>query len=137
MKKFLSIILAITIFMILAMNISCAEVDEGDIVAPCWNYMNVIDIDINFSGDEGSAVLTVDRVHNVTTSIEATFTVYEKVGRNWVEIDSVTDSSNRSLGIEIRFDAEVGGYYKAEADVTAYSGTNSETETISHTREYE
>ncbi len=137
MKKFLSVVLTISMLMMLGTSVSCAEIDPGTIPAPCWAYMSAIDIDINFSGTEGTATLTVNRINNVTTSIEATFTVYELIGHEWVEVASDTDSSTRSLWMEVLFDAEVGGYYMAVAEVTAYSGSRSETETISHTREYE
>lgn len=133
MKKVLSLILTFVLMTTLVGNISAAVIDPGETVTPCWSYMSSIIVDVNFSGTTGTATATISRIYGVTTLLEGTLTVYEKVGTRWVEVDSVSDSSTRFLNLELDFDAESGTTYKAEVEVTAYGSSGSESDSVSKT----
>lgn len=134
MKKVLSLFISVLMTASLMLNISASVIDPGNMVAPCWAYMSNMDVDLNFSGETGIATVTVSRIYGVTTLLECTLTVYEKVGTRWVEVDSISDSSTRTLFLELNFDAESGITYKAEIEVTAYSSNASESDSASKTK---
>ena len=96
--------------------------------------MSDIEVNVNFSGTAGTAIATISRINGVTTLLEGTLTVYEKVGTRWVEVDSVSDSSTRLLCLELDFDAESGTTYKAEVEVTAHGSSGSESDSVSKTK---
>lgn len=106
-----------------------AQVPDSGIIAPCWSYMEAVDIEFNFFNS--TANLLVERRSQVTTKIEGTLTVYKKVGNRWVYVASNSDSSTRTLSVDVEFDAVSGVTYKAVAEVTAYSVSGSEPATNS------
>ncbi len=130
-KKLISLLLSVVMMVTLGLNIFA-----DSMVQPFWEYMNDITLDVHFSGTKGTATLTVSRIYSVTSSIDGTVTVYEQVGPDdWEEVDSISDSSTRSLGIELVFTGEPGVNYKIVAEVTAH-GTDggSDSETVSKIR---
>lgn len=134
MKKAFSLILSVIMSMMLCSTMSAAVIEPGDLITPHWAYMNSIEVDVNFSGTTGTATAAISRIYGVTTLLEGTLTVYEKVGTKWVEVDSVSDSSTRILCLEFEFDADSGTTYKAELEITAYGSNNSESDTVSKTK---
>ena len=128
MKKVLTVLF--TMFVILIFSVGTIAATGGDqIITPYWNYMNRIEVDVNFLSNTGKATATITRIYGVTTSLEATLSVYKKVGSDWTFIDSTSGSSTRTLGLELDFNAESGVTYKAVVDVTAYGNGGSETDT--------
>lgn len=117
---------------LLAVSASAATPeDEG--IMPCWDNMSGINLSIGFSGDVGTATVSVSRVAGVTTSIEATLEVYKKSGSRWVFVDDTSGSSTRGLFLDLEFDAVEGTQYKAVAYVTAYGPSGAESETVTET----
>lgn len=57
-----------------------AQVPDSGIIAPCWSYMEAVDIEFNFFNS--TANLLVERRSQVTTKIEGTITVYKKLAIN-------------------------------------------------------
>lgn len=106
-----------------------AQVPDSGIIAPCWSYMEAVDIEFNFFNS--TANLLVERRSQVTTKIEGTITVYKKVGNKWIYVASNSGSSTRTLSVDVEFDAVSGVTYKAVAEVTAYSASGSEPATNS------
>ncbi len=133
MKKFFSVILAALLLVATPTITSAAVIDPGNEIVPYWEYMNRAEVNINFSGTSGTASITVERYFGITTSLEATLTVYKKVGNSWVYVTSTSDSSTRNLNIELDFTGVSGVTYKAVADITAYGDDGSEEDTISKT----
>lgn len=131
MKKVLSCIFAIMMIATMTFNVYATVIDLGNIAAPCWAYMSVIEVDVNFSGTNGTATASISRINGVTTLLEGTLTVYKKVGTEWEEVDSVSNSSTRLLCLELDFDAVSGTTYKAEVEVTAYGSSGSESDSVS------
>ena len=112
MKKIMSMLLAAAMVLTLSTGIVVSAVDDS-IIAPCWNYMNKVKVDVNFSGDSGK--------------LEATLTLYQQSGSDWIYVDSTSESSTRSLALTLDFNAESGATYKAVVEVTAYGNGGSET----------
>lgn len=134
MKKNFAILLSVLIITALSLNVCAAAIDSGDVITPNWSYMNSIDVNIVFSGNNGIAKVDVERYALMTRLLTATLTVYKKVNSNWVYVDSIYGSSTRTLSIDLDFAAESGVTYKAVADVTAYGTSGgSESDTISRT----
>lgn len=128
MKKVLTALLAMLVVITFSVN-AIAAIGDDLIITPYWNYMDSIEVDVNFSSNTGKATATITRIYGVTTSLEATLSVYKKVGSDWTFIDSTSGSSTRTLGLELDFNAESGVTYKAVVDVTAYGNGGSETDT--------
>lgn len=127
-QKIITLLLAGLSLLPLTTPIS-AKVPNNGIITPCWNYMEAVDIEFNFLNS--TANLLVERRSQVTTKIEGTLTVYKKVGNRWVYVASNSDSSTRTLSVDVEFDAVSGVTYKAVAEVTAYSVSGSEPATNS------
>ena len=119
-QKIIALLLAGLSLFPLTTPISAKVPDDG-IIAPYWNYMEAVDIEFNFLNS--TANLLVERRSQVTTKIEGTLTVYKKVGNTWVYVASNSDSSTRTLSVDVE--------YKAVAEVTAYSASGSEPATNS------
>lgn len=133
MKKRVSMILAALLVMTTPTVGSAAVIDPGNQIVPCWEYMNRGEVGISFNGTSGTAFVTVDRNLGITTSLEATLTVYKKVGSSWVYVTSTSGTSIRNLNIELNFTGVRGTTYKAVADITAYGDGGSESDSISET----
>lgn len=133
MKKILAVIFAAVMIVTFATGVVAAA-GNSDLVAPCWNYMDSIEVNMTFSGNVGTATATITRIYGVTTNIEATLSVYEQDGSDWVFVDSASGSSARTLFLELDFDAESGVTYKAVVDVTAYGEDGSESDSSSRTK---
>ena len=108
-----------------------AQIPDGGIVAPQWLCMSDASVNISFSGTSGTANVTVGRINKVTTKLEGTITVYKQVGNKWEYVASNSDSSTRGLSVSVSFTGESGATYKAVADITAYSSTGSESDSLS------
>ena len=117
------------IAMIMTMSVSTSALAIEPSIQPLWETMSSINLTVNFSGTTGRATATVGRIYGITTEIEGTLTVYEVDGDDWIYIDSTYESSTRSLGIELEFNATSGTEYVAVLDVTAYSETTSDSHT--------
>ena len=128
MKKILSVILAV--MMLITMSVSTSALAIEPTIQPLWETMSTINVSVNFSGTTGTATATVGRIYGITTEIEGTLTVYEVDGDDWIYIDSTYGSSTRSLMIDIEFEATRGTEYVAVLNVTAYSATTSDSETV-------
>lgn len=130
LKKGIIITLVLFAMLVFPLSSLAAISSPENEVEPFWVNIEHITLDITFSQNNGVAVASVGRVFGITTSIEATLTVYVQDGNDWVFVDSTTKSSTRSLAISLEFDAEEGATYKAVLDVIAYGTSVDETETI-------
>lgn len=130
MKKLISLFLVILMVSMFVVPSSAAVIPD-ETVMPCWNNISNVIVEVCFPNGNGTATVDVMRVYGVTTSISATLTLYKLVNGQWIYMDSTSGSSTRSLGLELYFDADSGVTYKAVADITAYSNTEVETESLS------
>ena len=132
MKKTFTLLLA-ALLLATPTKVIASEAIPDYGVAPCWENMSTVIVDIGFSGTNGLASVTADRILGVTTSIEATLTVYRKVGNTWVYVTSTSGSSSRSLNLDVEFTGIKGATYKAVAEVTATGTEGTDMDTISET----
>ena len=105
-------------------------------VQPRWTSIFSIELDMTFVGTEGNA-LGAARKQSTATNIEGTLTVYKQVGNDWEFVaDGYAQKSFGTLAVSVDFYAEEGATYKAVFDVTAYTGSAAETETVDYTETY-
>jgi len=130
MKKLISLFLVILMVSMFVVPSSAAVIPD-ETVMPCWNNISTVTVEVCFPNGNGTATVDVSRVYGVTTSIAGTLTLYKLVNGEWIYMDSTSGSSTRALCLELYFDAVSGVTYKAVADITAYSNTEVETESLS------
>lgn len=99
-------------------------------ITPYWANMNSITMDIYFSGANSIASALVEKVGGVTTLLSGSLTLYRKSGTDWIYVSSTSSASTRTLALTIGFSATSGVQYKSVLNVTAYSATGSESETV-------
>ena len=129
-RRILAVILTVLTIMTMSANVFAAMPEEQ--VVPLWDNMNEITVNLVFDDDDvGTASVKVSRIFGVTTSIEGTLTVYRKSGTQWIYVTETSGEANGTLYIDVDFNATSGTTYKAVADITAYSSTSSESETVS------
>ena len=105
-------------------------------VQPRWTSIAIIELDMTFDGTVGNAT-GVARKQSTATNIEGTVTVYKQVGSDWVFVaDGYAQKAVGTLFISVDFYAEAGATYKMVFEVTAYTGSAGETETVEHIETY-
>ncbi len=129
MKKIILVILAFVMALSATTSIYAATIND-DVLVPYWNYMSSITLSMSFSSNTGIVSVNVTRYPGITSKIEGTLTIYEKVNGNWISIDSNDYSSSGNLSFDYDFPAKSGVTYKAELDVTSY-GKDGHNETAS------
>lgn len=127
MKKLVSCLLLCVVFSSVFMVPCFAAMSPT--ITPLWENISDINLVISFYGNEGNARGTLTKQSGVT-SVEGTVTVYKLVGSEWIYVDSVYDSTTRTLGISVDFAAESGVQYKAVFEATAYRDDVEESHTV-------
>ena len=131
MKKTTKI--TITLLLVLAMLVPAtvgALAASSQKVQPRWASIATIELNMTFDGDEGNATGGT-RKQSTATNIEGTLTVYKLVGNSWVFVaDGYAQKVVGTVVVIVDFYAESGVTYKAEFEVTAYTGSAAETETV-------
>ena len=100
-------------------------------VTPLWDNILDMELVISFYGNEGSATGRLTKQSGVT-SVERTVTVYKLVGSDWVYVDSVYQSTTRTLFVSVDFVAESGVQYMAVFEGTAYRDDVGESHTMTN-----
>ena len=105
------------------MSALCVNIFAGnDMIAPTWNSILSVKVDLNFDGNEGWA--SGEAIQKSTaTAIDAYLYVYKLVEDEWVYVDGWYDLSfDGVLEMDKTFTGVSGVTYKAELIVTAYTG---------------
>lgn len=105
------------------MSALCVNIFAGnDMIAPTWNSILSVTVDLNFDGNEGCA--SGEAIQKSTaTAIDAYLYVYKLVEDEWVYVDGWYDLSfDGVLEMDKTFTGVSGVTYKAELIVTAYTG---------------
>lgn len=116
------------------MSALCVNIFAGnDLIAPQWNSIISVKVDIEFDGNGG--YVAGEAIQKPTaTAIDAYLYVYKLVEDEWVYVDGWYDLSfDGVLEMDKTFTGVSGATYKAEFIVTAYTGgfkKNPETTTI-------
>lgn len=98
-------------------------------VVPLWDNIGVMDIDIYFSGTDGTAEAMLEGKSGVT-EISGTLTVYRKTLLGWRSVGSdSTTVSGKIIELSVDFLGEPGVEYKAVFDVSVTRYGVDETET--------
>ena len=136
MKKIITILLTMVLLCSSMIIPSYAAVIEEPEIMPLWDNIEVVTLDIAFSGTEGNATGGTTKKDGVS-SIEGTVVVYEIVDGELVYLNEAYKSTTRySVGVSCDFPAHVGGEYYAVFTVTAYRNGVGETFTMDSYRAY-
>ena len=134
MKKTTKI--TITLLLVLAMIIPAtvgALAASSQKIQPRWTSIFTIELDITYDGTSGNAG-GVARKQSTATDLEGTLTVYKLVNGQWEFVEDVYGRKPiGTLALSVDFYAEIGATYKAVFEVTAYTGSAAETETVDYT----
>lgn len=120
------------------MSALCVNIFAGnDLIAPTWNSILSVKVNLKFDGNEGCA--SGEAIQKSTaTAIDAYLYVYKLVEDEWVYVDGWYDLSfDGVLEMDKPFTGVSGVTYKAEFIVTAYTGgynKNPETTTVERIR---
>lgn len=140
MKRFLVRVLIISMLIFGSTFVRADGIEEYPVVesdVEDYSYMSSISLSIGFPDGNGLANVIVYRKIGVTQSLEATITVYRKVGSSWVYVGSNSGSSTTTgLSVSVDFSITKGTTYKAIAEVTATGPGGSENDTIEDQRTY-
>lgn len=125
--KTVATMLVISIMVILLSLTSFAAMPEDDGIMPLWDSVYEVEVYVEFNGTTCMPGGIASK-QSTATSIEGTLTVYEEVHGQWIELYSWYKRVTRgSLVLGEDFVATSGVRYKAVFEVTAYTGTTSET----------
>lgn len=104
---------------------------ENASVQPRWTSIGHVSHDMSFSTTGNGNATGVALKQSTATSISATLTVYKKVSFAYIYIDTVSGTETvGSVVLSIDFPCTSGRTYKSELTVTAYTGSEAETETF-------
>ena len=124
-KAIISLSLAIVLLCSLAIPVFAAKKEEAT-AQPRWIGIAIMNVTLNFVGDEGCATATA-RKNSTASRIEGTLRVYKKVGSSWIEIESASGSKTvGTLALVVDFACEKGVEYKAVWEVCAYTNGTGE-----------
>jgi hypothetical protein len=133
-KKLITMIAAILMTNLLVIPaMADTGILEGDkiIISPMYTYISSAEasLSINSSG-EATAVVYVTGNSEVT-SIKATINLQQYKNGSWATIKTWSDSSSsRTLRFSDTYYVSSGYTYRVQSSVTAYSGQNSESTTL-------
>lgn len=116
------------------MSALCVNIFAGnDLIAPLWNSILSVKVNIEFDGNSGH-VVGVAKKESTATALDAYLYVYKLVEDEWVYVDGWYDLSfDGVLEMDKTFTGVSGATYKVEFIVTAYTGgfkKNPETTTV-------
>ncbi len=122
------------ILLAVLMSALCVNIFAGnDMIAPAWNSILSVKVNLKFDGNEGSALGDATK-KSIATAIDAYLYVYKLVEDEWVYVDGWYDLSfDGVLEMDKTFTGVSGVTYKAEFLVPAYTGgfgKNPETTTV-------
>lgn len=129
--KLAMIILVLTAFILTSFSVPifASSGDNDVVISPMLTYINEAEADIYLSGSTVTARTNVVGYSGVT-SCSATIRLQEKDGNRWRTIKSWTSASK---GRTLRFSdthTVSSGTYRVQSTVTAYSGSDKETLTL-------
>ncbi|MBQ7358251.1 MAG: hypothetical protein IJW65_05910 [Clostridia bacterium] len=132
MKKTTRIIttLILAIALCVGASVSTFATDvETAAVQPRWVSIGHVSHEMTFSDAGNGNVTAVAMKQSTATSIEATLTLYKKIGSYYYFVDSVSGSKTiGSVALSIDFPCTSGVTYKSVLMVTAYTGSDAESE---------
>ena len=135
MKKIVKKVVSVCLAAILVCSFSvCLFATSASAATMRWASILSIDLVMGFDGNEG-IVTGVASKQATATKIEGTVYVYKLVGEDWIYVDEWYNSKTRgTLAVEGTFYCESGVKYKAVFDVTAYTGSTPESETVEYVK---
>ena len=130
-KAIITVLLAAVLLCSLPASVLAVS-NDAPTVSPRWVSIYTIDLDMAFVDGEGTAVGTA-RKKSTATFIEGSLFMYKLVDGEWVFIYAwYGNKAVGTLSVSGYFACESGVTYKAIFEVTAYTNSESERETVEY-----
>ena len=110
---------------------SVVELKDGIIISPMFDYISTAEAQI-YINSSGKATVSTDVFGNSSvTNISSTIRLQQYRNGSWTTIKTWNESSNsRILNFSDTYNVAAGYDYRVQSIVTAYSGTQSESTTL-------
>jgi hypothetical protein len=132
-RKLIPVLLAMLLVISSTMAVSAIgnDLDDEIIISPMFTYIFRAEAQI-YINSSGKATAITDVFGNKSvTSTRAIVRLQQLRDEGWVTIRSWTETSNtRFLNFAGTYNVPKGYYYRVQSTVTAYSGSQSETTTL-------
>lgn len=128
-KKIISIVLSLIIVSSIGTVAFAQDTIPEYEVAPCYEYTSQASNALTINSSTGVATYScsVDGYRGTTTKISVTMTLQKKVLFWWSEVDTYTKTvSDYYIHVSDKYTLSDSGTYRAKADITVYSNSNSE-----------
>ncbi len=124
-KAVIALIVAVLMLTAALTPISAARVPENTL-QPLWNYTDIVDVDLYFEDNVGTAYSYVEAASNAY-SIKTDIYAYEYVDSDWEYAGESHETIYDFIsGTTCSFDATVGSHYKIDYTFTVTVGTKTE-----------
>ena len=135
MKKIVKKVVSVCLAAIMVCSFSvCLFATSASAATMRWASILSMEVDMAFDGNEAD-VSGIASKQTTATKIEGTVYVYRLVGDDWVYVYEWYNSKTRgTLHVGGAFPCESGVTYKAVFDVTAYTGSTPESETVEYVK---
>lgn len=101
------------------------------IISPMYTYISFVEADLFINSSGKATVETYLTGNSKVTSTKATIKLQQYRGGSWTTIKTWNESSNsRILDFSSTYNVSSGYEYRVQSTVTAYSGTQSESTTV-------
>lgn len=133
-RKLITVILAMILVISSTMPVSANtnELNDEIIISPMFTYISTAQAQIHIDSNGKATVYTDVYGNSSVTSTRATIRLQQLRGDgSWTTIRTWNESSNtRILKFNGTYNVPKGYYYRVQSVVTAYSGTQSESTTL-------
>lgn len=132
-KKFTTILLVMLLVSSYAVPAlgSTVEVTDEIIISPMYTYISTAKTQLNIDSNGKADVTTYLTGNTNVTSTKATIRLQRYINGSWTTIKTWNESSNsRVLIFNDTYNVASGYDYRVQSVVTAYSGTQSESNTL-------
>lgn len=125
----------VSVFAIPALAVEMWEVNHDEVViTPMFTYISIADAEISINSSGKAKADTYVAGNSNVTSIKATINLQQYKGGRWTTIKTWNGSSNsRILDFSGTHYVSNGYEYRVQSNVTVYSGTKSESTTLTST----
>ncbi|MBU5314471.1 hypothetical protein KQI38_20815 [Tissierella carlieri] len=132
-KKFITLLLVMILVSSFSMSVlaNITELNDEVVISPMFTYISMAEAEIFINSSGKATVETYLTGNSKVTSTKATIKLQQYRGGSWTTIKTWDESSNsRILNFSSTYYVSSGYEYRVQSIVTAYSGTQSESTTL-------
>lgn len=132
-KKFITLLLVMILVSSFSMSVlaNITELNDEVVISPMFTYISMAEAEIFINSSGKATVETYLTGNSKVTSTKATIKLQQYRGGSWTTIKTWDESRNsRILNFSSTYYVSSGYEYRVQSIVTAYSGTQSESTTL-------